>query len=50
MDNAENLKQLLRQYGYPEEAVNRFIKEAQGLELEEIRKTIMPYQDITAHK
>jgi len=50
MDNLESLEQLLREYGYPEQAVHRFLNEAEGLDIEKIKKTIMPYRDITAHK
>lgn len=50
MDKQEKIAQLLREYGYPDHAVHRFIQEAEGLDMEEVKKTIMPYQDITAHK
>ena len=50
MDKSKNLQQLLREYGYPEEAINRFMKDTSGMDYEEARKRIMPYHDITAER
>lgn len=50
MDNTEKLEQLLREYGYPKQAIHRFIQEVEELDFEEVKKQIMPYRDITAHR
>ena len=50
MDNKENLEQLLYKYGYPEQAIQRFMQDAEGVNYEEVKKRIMPYQDITADR
>ncbi|SEM11424.1 hypothetical protein SAMN05192533_10160 [Mesobacillus persicus] len=46
----EKLDELLREYGYPQEAINRFMKETEELDFEEAKKRIMPYRDITADR
>ncbi len=48
MNKKENLEQLLREYGYPDEAVSRFLTDNEEIDYEEARKRIMPYRDITA--
>ncbi|MCQ6274887.1 hypothetical protein JMM81_07905 [Bacillus sp. V3B] len=50
MDNKENLEQLLHNYGYPKQAIHRFMQDAEGLDYEEVKKRILPYRDITARK
>ena len=50
MDNKGNLEQLLSEYGYPKDAIHRFMQEVEGMDFEEIKKRIMPFQDITAHR
>ncbi|TCN27203.1 hypothetical protein [Mesobacillus foraminis] len=50
MDNKENLDILLREYGYPDEAINRFLSETSEMDYEEAKKLIMPYRDITADR
>ena len=50
MDNKGKLEQLLREYGYPQQAIHRFIQEGEDLDFEEVKKQIMPYRDITAHR
>ena len=50
MDNKGNLEQLLSEYGYPKDAIYRFMQEVEGLDFEEVKKRIMPFQDITAHR
>lgn len=50
VDNKENLEQLLDKYGYPRQAIDRFMQDTEGLDYEEIKKRILPYQDITAHR
>jgi hypothetical protein len=46
----ENVEQLFRDYGYPEEAIPNLLKEVGTLSYEEVEKRIMPYHDITADK
>jgi hypothetical protein len=50
MDNMVKLKQLLQEYGYPQEAINRFLKDTEELDYEEARKRVMPFKDITAER
>jgi hypothetical protein len=50
MDNKDKLDLLLREYGYPDEAITRFMEETQALDFEEAKKIIMPYRDITASR
>ncbi|MFC3882304.1 hypothetical protein ACFOU2_01685 [Bacillus songklensis] len=50
MDNARKMEQLLRDYGYPEEAIPSLLKEIGTLSYEKVEKLIMPYHDITANK
>jgi hypothetical protein len=50
MANKDDLKQLLQEYGYPKEAIDRFMQEVEGLDYSEVKQRIMPYQDITAHR
>lgn len=50
MDNIEMREQLLRDYGYPEEAIPNLMKEIGTLSNEEMEMLIMPYKDITADK
>ena len=50
MDNKENLEQLLDKYGYPKQAIQSIMQDADGLDYEEVKKRIMPYQDITAER
>ena len=49
MDN-KDLEQLLSEYGYPKHAIHRFMQEAEGLDFEDVKKRIMPFRDITAHR
>lgn len=50
LNNKDKMVSLLRDYGYPEKAIHRFMQEAKDMDYEEMRKSIMPYQDITAHR
>lgn len=50
MDHQEKLNQLLREYGYPAEAISRFMKDSEELTFEEAKMRIMPYRDITADR
>ncbi|WP_180954925.1 hypothetical protein [Bacillus sp. V3-13] len=46
----ENIEQLLRDYGYPEEAIPDLLKEISNLGYEKAEQMIMPYHDITADR
>jgi len=46
----ENIKQLLRDYEYPEEAIPYILKELGTTDYEQVKKLIMPYGDITANR
>ncbi len=50
MENKENLTQLLREYGYPEESIHRFLKDTEHISYEMAKNRIMPYRDITAER
>ncbi|WP_169907533.1 hypothetical protein [Priestia abyssalis] len=50
MDHAEKKEQLLRYYGYPEEAIPRLLKEISALSYEKVEKLILPYHDMIADK
>ncbi len=50
MNNKENLEQLLHEYGYPKKAIQHFMQDAEELDYSEVKKRIMPYRDITAHR
>jgi hypothetical protein len=44
----EQIEQLFREYGYPEESISRLIKEYGSLSYEEVEKRIMPFKDMMA--
>lgn len=46
----ENIKQLFREYGYPDESIPNLMKEIGTMSYEQVEKLIMPYHDITADK
>ncbi|WP_191991982.1 hypothetical protein [Bacillus aerolatus] len=46
----EKVERLLRDYGYPEEAIPNLLKEIGTLDYEKVEQLIMPYHDITADK
>lgn len=50
MNNTEKVEKLLRDYGYPEKALPRLVREIGPLSYEKVAKLIMPYHDITAGK
>ncbi len=50
MNNIEKVEQLLRDYGYPEKAIPRLVREIGPMSYEKVAKLIMPYHDITAGK
>ncbi|MDQ1005046.1 hypothetical protein QFZ28_005624 [Neobacillus niacini] len=50
MDQIKKMEKLLRDYGYPEEAIPRLIREISSMNYDRVRKLILPYNDITAGK
>ncbi|WP_180955576.1 MULTISPECIES: hypothetical protein [Bacillus] len=46
----ENIEQLLRDYGYPEEAIPDLLREMSNLGYEKAEQMIMPYHDIIADR
>ena len=50
MGHLEKKEQLLRHYGYPEEAIPRLLKEIEVLSYEKVEKMILPYRDIVSDK
>jgi hypothetical protein len=50
MDETKKMEKLLRDYGYPEEAIPRLIREISSMNYDRVRKLILPYNDITAGK
>ena len=50
MDKKAKLTRLLQEYGYPEEAINNFMRDTENLNYEEARKRILPFKDITAER
>ncbi|MBO0959971.1 hypothetical protein J1P26_09565 [Neobacillus sp. MM2021_6] len=50
MNHNEKMKKLLREYGYPEEAIPRIMQEISSMSYDRVKKLILPYNDITADK
>jgi hypothetical protein len=50
VENTEKKEKLLREYGYPEEAIPRLMEEISTMSYDRVRKLILPYNDITADK
>jgi hypothetical protein len=50
MNHTEKVEKLLRDYGYPEEAISLLIREISPLSYDKVAKLILPYPDITAGK
>jgi hypothetical protein len=50
MENIEDMEKLLRDYGYPEKAIPRLLKEIRTMRFDKLEKLILPYNDITADK
>jgi hypothetical protein len=49
MEDIEKMEQLLREYGYPEKAIPRLVKEIGPVSYEKVEKLILPYHDITVN-
>lgn len=50
MSDQEKIEKLLHEYGYPENVIHQYIKDTKNLDYDELEKSIMPYQDITAKR
>ncbi|PLR91140.1 hypothetical protein [Bacillus sp. T33-2] len=50
MDDFQKMEQLLRNYGYPEDAIERLLDDVADMGYEQAEKRLMPYRDITAEK
>lgn len=50
LNHNEKMKKLLREYGYPEEAIPRIMQEISSMSYDRVKKLILPYNDITADK
>ncbi|NYE07209.1 hypothetical protein F4694_003994 [Bacillus niacini] len=50
MEETKKMEKLLRDYGYPEAAIPRLIREISSMNYDRVRKLILPYNDITAGK
>lgn len=49
MEEKEEIIKLMREHGYPEQAIERLINGISDLSYEEVKMRILPYQDITAN-
>jgi hypothetical protein len=47
MEDVKKKEQLLREYGYPEKAIPRLVKEIRLMNYEKVKKLILPYNDVT---
>jgi hypothetical protein len=50
MDENKKMEKLLRDHGYPEEAIPRLMREIRSMNYDRVRKLILPYNDITAER
>ena len=50
MDENQKMEKLLRDYGYPEKAIPRLMREISSMNYDRVRKLILPYNDITADR
>jgi hypothetical protein len=50
MEKFEKMENLLREYGYPEKAIPRLMKEISTMNYDRVEKLILPYNDITANR
>lgn len=50
MEHLEKKRKLLRDYGYPEKAIPRLMKEISSMNYDRLEKLILPYNDITSDK
>lgn len=50
MDEIKKMEKLLRDYGYPEKAIPRLVREISSMNYDRVKKLILPYNDITANR
>lgn len=50
MAQNDEMKKLLRDYGYPEQSIPRLLEEISSMSPDKVKKLILPYNDITADK
>jgi hypothetical protein len=50
MEEFKKMEKLLRDYGYPEKAIPRLMKEISTMNYDRVRKLILPYDDMTANR
>ena len=48
MDENKKMEKLLRDYGYPEKAIRRLMREISSMNYDRVKKLILPYDDMTA--
>jgi hypothetical protein len=48
VEEMKKMEKLLRDYGYPEKAIPRLMKEISSMNYEKVKKLILPYNDMTA--
>lgn len=48
MEEIEKMEKLLREYGYPEKAIPRLLREISTMNYDRVKKLILPYNDMTA--
>jgi hypothetical protein len=48
MEEMKKMEKLLRDYGYPEKAIPRLMREISSMNYEKVKKLILPYNDMTA--
>ncbi|MEH6993167.1 hypothetical protein V7075_10665 [Neobacillus drentensis] len=48
MDENKKMEKLLRDYGYPEKAIPRLMREISSMDYDRVKKLILPYNDMTA--
>ncbi len=50
MEENKKMEKLLREYGYPEKAIPRLMREISSMNYDRVKKLILPYNDFTAGK
>lgn len=48
MEEMKKMEKLLRDYGYPEKAIPRLLREISSMNYDKVKKLILPYNDMTA--
>jgi hypothetical protein len=48
MEEMKKMEKLLRDYGYPEKAIPRLMREISSMNYDKVKKLILPYNDMTA--